>query len=73
MIQYIFDLDHYKVVLEKVRRADSLLWIGTADIKDLYVKSGLNTDPFFRSYSQSYKERRRSPTYSCQRTGSGFS
>ena len=46
MIQFIADTDHYKVVLEKVRGADSLLWIGTADIKDLYVKAGLNTEPF---------------------------
>lgn len=46
MIQYIADIDHYKIVLEKVKTAHSLLWIGTADIKDLYVKSGLNTKPF---------------------------
>lgn len=46
MIRYIADLDHYKVVLEKVKSAKKLLWIGTADIKDLYVKSGVNTEPF---------------------------
>ena len=46
MVQFIADIDHYKVVLEKVRNANSLLWIGTADIKDLHVKSGLNTEPF---------------------------
>ena len=39
MIQFIADIDHYKVVLDKVKEAKSLLWIGTADIKDLYVKS----------------------------------
>ena len=46
MIQYISDLDHYKVVLEKVRNTQHLLWIGTADIKDLHVKSGSDTEPF---------------------------
>lgn len=46
MIRYIADADHYKVVLEKVKAAKKLLWIGTADIKDLYVKSGVNTEPF---------------------------
>ena len=46
MIQFISDLDHYKVVMEKVINAQSLLWIGTADIKDLYVKSGMDTEPF---------------------------
>ena len=46
MIKFVADIDHYNVVLEKVRSANSLLWIGTADIKDLHVKSGLNTEPF---------------------------
>ena len=46
MIKFIADIDHYKVVLENVRSADSLLWIGTADIKDLHVKSGLKAEPF---------------------------
>ena len=46
MVKFIADIDHYKVVLEKVRSANSLLWIGTADIKDLHVKTGLNTEPF---------------------------
>ena len=46
MVKFVADIDHYNVVLEKVRIANSLLWIGTADIKDLYVKSGLNMEPF---------------------------
>ena len=46
MIQYISDLDHYKVVLEKIKHTQHLLWIGTADIKDLYVKSGVDAQPF---------------------------
>ena len=46
MIRFISDIDHYKIILENVKNAKSLLWIGTADIKDLHVKSGLNTEPF---------------------------
>lgn len=46
MIQFIADIDHYKVILEQVKTAKSLLWIGTADIKDLHVKTGLHTEPF---------------------------
>ncbi|MCH5234103.1 MAG: phospholipase [Muribaculaceae bacterium] len=46
MIQFIANIDHYKVVLEKVKTSKSLLWVGTADIKDLYVKSGLHSEPF---------------------------
>ena len=46
MIQFISDIDHYKIVLEEVKNAKSLLWIGTADIKDLYVQTGLTPEPF---------------------------
>ena len=46
MIKFISDIDHYKVVIEKVKNADSLLWIGTADIKDLHVKFGPKTELF---------------------------
>jgi phosphatidylserine/phosphatidylglycerophosphate/cardiolipin synthase-like enzyme len=44
---YISNLAHYTHVLEKVRTVRRVLWIGTADLKDLYVKDGLNnTVPF---------------------------
>jgi len=45
MTQFIADLDHYEVVLEKLQQAKHLLWIGTADIKDLYIKKGNRTTP----------------------------
>ena len=37
MIQYIADDDHFKEVIARVPNVKKLLWIGTADIKDLYV------------------------------------
>ena len=43
---YIADLAHYTHVLEKVRSVKRQLWIGTADIKDLYMKHGKNAEPF---------------------------
>lgn len=46
MVRFITDIDHYNIVIEKARGTKSLLWIGTADIKDLHVKTGLNTEPF---------------------------
>lgn len=46
MVQYIANSDHYKIVLEKVRTARSLLWIGTADIKDLHVRTDNAAEPF---------------------------
>ena len=40
MITYIADTDHYNEVLSRVARVEHTLWIGTADIKDLYVRVG---------------------------------
>lgn len=45
-IQYIADINHYKIVLDKIRNAKSMIWIGTADIKDLHVKTPTGTVPF---------------------------
>ena len=36
-IKYIADEFHYKEVLSLVVKAKRTVWIGTADIKDLYV------------------------------------
>jgi phosphatidylserine/phosphatidylglycerophosphate/cardiolipin synthase-like enzyme len=48
---YIHNYDHYTQVLEKASNVKHLLWIGTADIKDLYVKQGINTIPFLKIIS----------------------
>ena len=37
MIQYIADEAHFKEVIARVANVKKQLWIGTADIKDLYV------------------------------------
>jgi hypothetical protein len=37
MLTYISNTDHYKEVLSRVQSVKHMLWIGTADIKDLYV------------------------------------
>lgn len=49
--QYISNSEHYSLVLEKVQMVKRTLWIGTADIKDLYVKQGLITVPFLKILS----------------------
>lgn len=38
MTQYIDDEAHFKEVIERATKVQSTLWIGTADIKDLYVE-----------------------------------
>ncbi len=51
MIKYIRDTDHYNQVLSRCTTVRSTLWIGTADIKDLYVKLGLAAVPFLEVLS----------------------
>lgn len=45
-VEFISGKDHYDRVLTKVASVKKSLWIGTADIKDLHVKSGNTTEPF---------------------------
>ena len=40
MLQFISNSDHYGEVLGRVASVKRSLWIGTADIKDLYVEVG---------------------------------
>ena len=51
MIKYIQDIAHYNDVLSKCASVRSTLWIGTADIKDLYVKAGNSAEPFLKILS----------------------
>lgn len=46
MIQFISDAEHYSVVIEAIMMSRESLWIGTADIKDLYIKQGQQERPF---------------------------
>lgn len=46
MIKFISDIQHYEEVLLLASKAKQSLWIGTADIKDLYVLQGKTEKPF---------------------------
>lgn len=46
MIQYISDTDHYTEILKRGFSVRTALWIGTADIKDLYIEKGKERIPF---------------------------
>lgn len=46
MIQYIADMEHYTKVLSLYEKVNHDLWIGTADLKDLYVGDGTKVIPF---------------------------
>lgn len=45
--QLISDKNHYVEVLLRTAKGQSSLWIGTADIKDLYAEKGKERIPFF--------------------------
>lgn len=45
-IKYIKDKEHYDLVLKSAENVKSHLWIGTADIKDLYIKKATISVPF---------------------------
>ena len=46
MLTYISNTSHYKEVLARVQTVKHMLWIGTADIKDLYMEVGNEKKPF---------------------------
>jgi len=51
-IQFITDREIYEeVILKRIPKTKKLLWIGTADIKDMYVKQGLSMAPFLQVLS----------------------
>ena len=52
MFTYISNSAHYKEVLSRVQSVKHLLWIGTADIKDLYVEIGKEKKPFLALIAQ---------------------
>lgn len=49
--QYIANDDHYDKVIDRIKDCKKTLWIGTADIKDLYVKDGRGTKPLLEVLS----------------------
>ena len=48
---YISNEAHYDQVIERIKTVKKNLWIGTADIKDLYVKDGRGTKPLLEVLS----------------------
>ena len=52
MTEYISNGDHYKKVLSLAKDVKHSLWIGTADIKDLYIEVGKEKKPFLALMAQ---------------------
>ena len=45
---YISNTAHYDLVISRIAKVKRTLWLGTADLKDLYVKQGTQSAPFLR-------------------------
>ena len=56
MVNFISNSDHYKEVLSRVQFVKQSLWIGTADIKDLYVEDGKSKKPFLEVLAKLIKK-----------------
>ena len=54
---YISNEAHYDQVIECIKAVKKTLWIGTADIKDLYVKDVRGTKPLLEVLSDLVKRR----------------
>lgn len=58
MFQQLFDKEIYnKVILESIPRARKFLWIGTSDIKDMYVAKSPKMVPFLEVLSDMIKRK----------------
>lgn len=57
MIRYIQNEAHYTEVVERIRSVRQYLWIGTADIKDLYMKEGLTSVPLLKVLESQIRQR----------------
>ena len=56
MLRYIKNEEHYSFLIEAIRQAKRTVWIGTADIKDLYIKEGKDAVPLLKLLEQKVKE-----------------
>lgn len=48
MTTYIADTDHYSKVIAQISKVKRLLWIATADLKDLYVEKNKSVVPLLQ-------------------------
>ena len=56
MLRYIQNDQHYTLLTDEIAKVKHTLWIGTADLKDLYVKRGCSVVPFLALLERKTKE-----------------
>lgn len=55
-MRYIQDGQHYTLLVDEITQVKHTLWMGTADLKDLYVKQGCSTIPFLALLEKKIKQ-----------------
>lgn len=53
--QFISNEEHYEKVIERIKNVKKVLWIGTADIKDIYVRDIRGMKPLLKVLSDLVK------------------
>lgn len=53
--QFISNEEHYEKDIERIKNVKKVLWIGTADIKDLYVRDIQGMKPLLKVLSDLVK------------------
>ena len=56
MIEYIKNEKHYELLPNRISKVKHTLWIGTADLKDLYIKKQDTAIPFLALLDQKIKK-----------------
>lgn len=56
MIQYIKNEQHYGLLIDQLSKVKHTLWIGTADLKDLYIKKQNTAIPFLALLEEKVKK-----------------
>lgn len=56
MIRYIQNEQHYNLLVDNVSKVKHTLWIGTADLKDLYIRQGNSVIPFLSLLEQKIRQ-----------------
>ena len=56
MIHYIKNEQHYELLIDQLSKVKHTLWIGTADLKDLYIKKQKTAIPFLALLEQKIKK-----------------
>lgn len=52
MLRYIKNEQHYALLIDEISKVKHTLWIGTADLKDLYIKQRNSVVPFLSMLEQ---------------------